>query len=233
MTALGAGLVVGICIALLQHFTVIKLIAKAEIYERAAVHNTLHSNLDRPQTHDMHPPPAEEPGDQDGAGWEKFGLTVFTTTMLAIGYALLLTGAIAISGRGVSGREGILWGLAGFASFALAPSMGLPPELPGAVAAELLARQMWWVGCAIATAAGLALLVFGRRNWIVAISAGLLVLPHAIGAPQPTPGAHGLVPPELAAEFAARTLGIAAIFWTLLGWTAGHLYSRLGAGADA
>lgn len=193
----------------------------------------LHSTLGHaPMTH-KHQPAAGEHGSQNGTDWKRFGLTVFATTMFAIGYALLLTGVIAISGRDVSGHEGVLWGLAGFATFALVPSMGLPPELPGVAAADLLARQMWWVGCVLATASGLALLVFGRRSWIIPIGVGLLVLPHVIGAPPPTPGAQGLVPPELAAEFATSTLGITAVFWTLLGWSVGHFYSHLGAESAA
>jgi adenosylcobinamide kinase/adenosylcobinamide-phosphate guanylyltransferase len=50
----------------------------------------------------------------------------------------------------------MFWGLAGFAVFTLAPGLGLPPELPAMPAADLLARQVWWIGTAAATAIGLA-----------------------------------------------------------------------------
>src|SRR3974390_3265881 len=56
-------------------------------------------------------------------------------------------GAAAVhEGAGhLSWHEGLMWGLAGFAVFTLAPGLGLPPELPGVPAAPLLSRQLWWV----------------------------------------------------------------------------------------
>jgi cobalt transporter subunit CbtA len=220
---LGAGFIVGLVIALLQQFTLVPIIRQAEVYEQAA--------------HDGKPLAASESDHSlhgvDAASavlearGKRFALTVFFTIGLAVGYGLLLTGAVAVSGRMISGPIGLLWGIGGFATFALAPSLGLAPELPGAAAADLLARQAWWIGCAVATASGLALLVFGSRGWAVTVGVALLAAPHLIGAPYPGGHAVGSAPPELAAEFAASSLVIAAVFWSLLGWTAGTLYSRL------
>ena len=67
------------------------------------------------------------------------------------------------------------WGLAGFAAFTLAPNLGLPPELPAMPAADLLARQAWWIGTVVATAAGLALIVFGRSPWFAVLGIALLL----------------------------------------------------------
>jgi len=36
------------------------------------------------------------------------------------------------------------------------------------------------------------------------------------------------VPPELAAQFAARSLGVNAVLWALLGLASGALYARFG-----
>lgn len=126
--------------------------------------------------------------------------------------------------------EGLLWGLAGFTAFALAPAFGLPPELPGSVAAELVARQIWWVTTSAATAAALALMVFVRAPWAILIGVAVLIVPHLIGAPQPPEGS-GVVPPELAAAFAARSLVVNAVFWALLGLATGALFARLGRAA--
>ncbi|MGV8769566.1 CbtA family protein, partial [Pseudomonas aeruginosa] len=60
--------------------------------------------------------------------------------------------------------QDLLWGLAGYAVFCLAPSLGLTTELPGTAAADLVQRQYWWIATAAATAVGLALLVIGG-NW--------------------------------------------------------------------
>ena len=138
----------------------------------------------------------------------------------------MLVGAFAVSGRAVDAREGLLWGIAGFAVFALAPAFGLAPMLPGSAEADLFARQVWWIGTAAATAGGIALAVFGRWGWEIPAGLALIVVPHLIGAPH-CEGA-GTAPPELASSFAARSLVIAAVFWTLLGWAAGALYARLG-----
>ena len=68
-----------------------------------------------------------------------------------IGFALLLVSAYAFSGASVDWRRGLYWGLAAFATFTLAPGLGLPPEVPGTSAAPLLDRQIWWVATAVAT----------------------------------------------------------------------------------
>jgi predicted cobalt transporter CbtA len=58
------------------------------------------------------------------------------------------------------------------------------------------------------------------------VAAGvLLAAPHVIGAPQPD-GFYGLAPPEVAALFSARVLGVAVVVWACLGWIAGHFWSR-------
>src|SRR5215472_8259460 len=144
-----------------------------------------------------------------------------------VGMASLLIGAFAMSGRAVDAKEGLLWGVAGFAAFALAPAFGLPPELPGSVAAELVSRQIWWIATMVATAGALALMVFVRATWTIPVGIALLVSPHLVGAPHPADGA-GLAPPELAAQFAARSLGVNAVLWALLGLASGALYARFG-----
>ena len=53
----------------------------------------------------------------------------------------------------------------------------------------------------------------------------LIALPHLIAAPHPEAFA-GVAPPEMAALFAARALGVGAIAWALLGGTAGWFWQR-------
>lgn len=242
-SALGAGLAVGLIVAVLQHVALVPLILHAEKYEDgtltvphkhsrapatdigAAVAQALPVAIGAAQAHDG------AADAKDKSSWRAV-LTFVATTLTAIGFALLLVGAYAVSGRQVDAREGLLWGLAGFAAFALAPAFGLPPELPGAVAAELGARQAWWVGTMAATAAGIGLAAFVPRTWAIALAVVLLLAPHLIGAPHPHEGA-GAVPPELAAAFAARSLVVNAVMWALLGLATGALYARLGGSATA
>jgi cobalt transporter subunit CbtA len=245
-SALGAGIVVGLIIAVLQHVTLVPLILQAELYEDgkltvqhkhaqadptsigAQVAKTLPAVIDRAQAHEGH---AAAATDDENSPWRAV-FTFIATTATGVGFALLLVGAYAVSGRPVDAREGLLWGLAGFAAFALAPAFGLPPELPGSVAAELTARQIWWIATMAATLAGIALLVFMPRPWAIALAIVLLVAPHLVGAPHPHEGA-GLVPPELAAAFAARSLGMNAVMWALLGLATGALYARFGRASPA
>ena len=140
--------------------------------------------------------------------------------LLVAGFGLARAYGIAITER-----EGLLWGVAGFAAFQLAPAMGLAPELPGTMAADLAARQLWWWGTVAATATGLGLLAYGRGLASTALAVVLLAAPHVIGAPE-IEGFSGVAPPEVSAAFAARVLGVALAVWALLGWVAGYLWSR-------
>jgi cobalt transporter subunit CbtA len=152
------------------------------------------------------------------AGAQRVLLTLVSNLIAGIGFALVLTAAIAWRGQ-VDGAAGVLWGLAGFATFSLAPSLGLPPELPGMVAADLAARQLWWATAAAAMASGLALLVFARARPLKALGVAIAAAPHVYGAP--AQDGHGAVPAELAASFAAGSLVINAGFWIILGWLIG------------
>jgi cobalt transporter subunit CbtA len=231
--ALGAGIGVGVLIAALQHVALVPMILEAEKYEKGAVaphheHSAISAQSGMAAASLL---VTEAPMVAEDSPWRPV-FTWIATTLTSVGFALLLVGAYAVSGRAVDAREGLLWGIAGFAAFALAPAFGLPPELPGSAAADLFARQAWWIGTAVATAAAIGLMLFARASWAIPVGVALLVAPHLIGAPHPPAGA-GLVPPELAAAFAARSLGINAAFWALLGLATGALYARLGRTAEA
>ena len=153
-------------------------------------------------------------------------LTVLFHTLLYCGYGMILVAGFALVeryGKRVTAREGLLWGIAGFVATQLAPAMGLEPELPGTLAAPLLDRQIWWAGTALCSGAALAMLGYGRSLVWVAAAALLLAVPHIIGAPE-LETFSGVAPPELAASFAARSLGLGLAAWALLGWLAGWFW---------
>jgi cobalt transporter subunit CbtA len=213
LTALVAGAAAGLVAAILQRIDIVPLIAQAEIYEAAGA------------GHAHEGPQAWEPE----PGFERAAYTVLADLLTGIGFALLLTGAIALStlaGRPIDAKRGLLWGAAGFAAFTLAPALGLPPELPGMAGAALAQRQAWWLGTAAATAVGLGLIAFraGLPSRLAGVA--LLVLPHLIGAPEPA-SYGGNVPPELAARFVVASIATAALFWLALGAVSGWLYRRL------
>jgi cobalt transporter subunit CbtA len=125
----------------------------------------------------------------------------------------------------------MLWGIAGFVSVHFAPAIGLPPEVPGVAAADLVDRQIWGSATVIATAAAIWLIAFGRGWTAWGAAVVLLLAPHLVGAPQPAAFA-GPVPPELGALFAGRALGTGLAAWVALGAFAGYFWQRETAGVS-
>jgi cobalt transporter subunit CbtA len=218
-----AGLVAGAGMAALQQWRVAPLILEAEKYENAAPAEQVAHEHDAALPEQEHEEEAWAPTD----GAERIAFTVGADILAAFGFAFVLAAASVLSGIEVTARNGVIWGLAGFAVFQLAPAFGLAPELPGMPAADLVARQVWWWGAALATATA----IFGVakfQNWpAVAIGLVLVLLPHVIGAPQLV-GEHPIdVPAHLATAFAANTLFVGAAFWLALGPLYGYLVERL------
>ena len=151
--------------------------------------------------------------------------TVAANVVTAVGFALLLVAASDLAGGIAGWRGGLLWGLAGFAVFTLAPGLGLPPELPAMPAAELFPRQVWWLGTVAATAAGLALVFLGKSPALAALGIALLVVPHLVGAPQPA-SHESPVPAGLHHRFVVAVTITNLVFWALLGTLAGVLRPR-------
>jgi cobalt transporter subunit CbtA len=222
--ALGAGLAVGLITAALQQLVTTPLILQAEAYEGGGAEH--HGGA-----HDRGAAEAAEPWARP-EGIERMAYTSLATVLTGIGFSLVLLAAMVLKGGAIDGRSGLLWGLGGFAAVALAPALGLPPELPGSAAAELGQRQLWWAVTAVGTAVGLGLVVFGAGWPLRALGIAAVGLPHLIGAPHPHQFAS-TAPAELSGHFAAASLVVAAVFWALLGWASGTLYARLGREAPA
>lgn len=221
-TALVAGAVAGILAWGAHQLRAVPLILEAETYEQTAAENSSSAGaaVAAPAAN-----AAAHPDSHADNPWRRHALGFLTSALVGIGYAFVLVGAIVLSGRAVDWRMGALWGLAGFIAFTAAPALGLPPELPGMNAAPVGARQAWWLATALATATGLAALVFGGKLPWRAAGVVLIVLPHLVGAPKITLES-GPLPAELAAEFAIVALLTSALFWIALGTTAGHLLGR-------
>ncbi len=234
-TAVLAGLIVGVAVSAVQFLGTAPLILKAEVYEKAgeavpAVASAAHSqdvhNHDAGMAPHAHEQEHEEGGWEPADGFERNAYTVAANILTAIGYALALGGLIALRGRPVTWREGLLWGIAGFACVMLAPMLGLPPELPGTPAGPLADRQLWWAGTVAATAAGLGLIAFQRKPWAAAAAVLLIALPHLVGAPAAPDGDHGLAPQSLERQFVAAAVLTSLVFWSLLGSLTGALLRR-------
>lgn len=225
LTALVAGLISGLFVFVIQSVKLTPLILEAEVYEEAdATRKEAAEDASMASMNMEHHHHEDEEAWEPANGFERNAYRLLADIGVGVGFALLLIGAFTLRGEKMDAKRGVLWGLAAFAVFSLAPGFGLPPELPATMAAALDSRQIWWVATAVATAIGLSLITFKPANSMTAIGIVIMVLPHIIGAPKPPLG--GVVPTELNAEFAAASLATMAMFWVVLGATSGWFYGR-------
>ncbi len=239
--AIAAGLLAGVIISTIHQLTTVPIILQAETYEDTAktdpagraVLFSAALRLNKPDAALMPLWRVDGQSDhQHGDAWaptagiERIFYTSLTTILAGIGFALLLVAGMALRGEPVDARRGVLWGAGGFVAFTLAPALGLAPEIPGAAAVDLMARQIWWIAAAVAAIAGLWLLIFTEGTIWKAVGVIVIAAPHVFGAPLPYEFLGGGAPAELAAQFAATSIAISALFWALLGGFAGHFFGR-------
>ena len=139
VSAICAGIVAGLIAALLQFIFVIPVLLEGELFETGA---RLHFGNDGSPQSDRGVPGL-------GDDWGRHSMTVAFNIITYTGYGLILAAMIsyaALKGSIIPSRQGVIWGLCGFIAVQLAPAIGLPPELPGTLAAEIGPRQMWWLG---------------------------------------------------------------------------------------
>lgn len=211
LAALLAGIAAGLIMGIIQHVRLTPLIIEAETYETAG------------QAHDA--AAAEDEGWKPAGGWQRTLATTATAAMTGAAFALLLAGISLVAGLPITRRNGVVWGLCGFLAVTLAPAMGLPPELPGMPAGDLVTRQIWWLGTIAATGIGLYLIATRREIWALAAAIVIIALPHLVGAPQPV-SHQTAVPAQLAATFVANSIAAAAVFWSLTGTFLGLVINR-------
>jgi cobalt transporter subunit CbtA len=210
LSAALAGLLVGMFVTLVQHVATLPLILEAESYEGPGA-----------TTDHVHAPESWQPAD----GLERNLYTALFNVIDWIGFGLLLGGGMVLLRRPAKWREGFLWGLGAFLAFVVAPGLGLPPELPGAPEAPLLARQLWWGATVLATTTGLCLIAFCRSPLAAAAAIALIAVPHLVGAPRPENMATD-VPELLSRQFIVAVTLTALPCWALLGGLTGHLYGK-------
>ena len=217
-----AGVIAGLSMTVAQQLTTVPLILKAEIYEEQGATMPAHDHGDAAQAS------AHEHGDEGWApadGFERTAFSLLANIVTGVGFALLLIAASELAGGIAGWRQGVFWGLAGFAVFTLAPGLGLPPELPAMPAADLAPRQLWWVATVLSAAVALGLLFYGRSLVAVLAAIALLVAPHLIGAPEPQSYATP-IPEGLHHSFVVAAVLTTLLFWVLLGGLAGLFRGR-------
>lgn len=221
LAAAVAGLVAGVVLTGVQMLRVLPLIEAAEHYE---------TSVGAAAEPAAHGPAAEEAWQPQGVA--RLALTLVANVVLGFGLALVLIAAAAAAGRRLDWQRGLLWGLAGYAVFHLAPAFGLPPELPGMPAAALGSRQLWWMLAVGAAGLGLAAVVFSRRPRARFLGMGLIVAPQIVGAPHAPFDASTAIPAILATAFVGATLFANLLFWLAIGGAAGMTFQRLAPARD-
>ena len=119
-SALFAGAAAGLIAALLQLYFVQPVLLHAELYETGEL---------------VHFGGAAVSAHQDVGGIDlvRDGLSVLFTMLVYTGYALILVAAMALAesrGHEVAGRQGIIWGIAGFFIVHFAPGLPLHLKCP-------------------------------------------------------------------------------------------------------
>lgn len=229
LTALGVALVAGLVLSAVQALQVSPIIYAAEVFEvvEPAV-EVAHVDGDE-HSHDTE---AWAPND----GFERIGATVLSNFLAAFGFAILLLVGM-LMGRdkahmSTSLGRGVLWGLAGYATFFVIPALGLVPEIPGMEAAVLEGRQAWWVLSVITSVLAFISLVF-LPGYAKLIAVVLFATPWVVGAPQPE--FHGFAHPDadavaaldaLEAQFIVATAMANGLFWIVLGGLSGYAATR-------
>ncbi|MBT7755905.1 MAG: cobalt transporter, partial [Rhodospirillaceae bacterium] len=222
--------IAGTALTGLQALKVYPLIFAAEVFEDAgqAESNPVASSHSHEQGNQLasghkHGDEGEEWAPADGG--ERLLFSLLANVLIGVALGLVLAAIFAL--RHVADwRQGVVWGVGGFIAVNLAPAFGLPPELPGMPAGELLARQTWWLATALLTACGIAA-VFLSRGMIWRVGGVVLIaLPHFIGAPHPATLESG-VPANLAADFATASLATNLVFWAILGILTAEIMARL------
>ncbi|MBL8791769.1 MAG: CbtA family protein [Rhizobiales bacterium] len=233
LAAILAGIAAGLVMGVIQHVRLTPLIIQAETFEAAeapavaADPSAAAANMPAGQTHDHGATPGTAPAGaehhHDPEAWapqdglERTFYTTLTAMLAGAGFALLLVGVSFGAGIPITRDNGLIWGLCGFIAVSLAPAFSLPPELPGTAAASLPARQAWWLATIAATAIAIWLAATRRSPVMLLAAALLVVLPHAIGAPQ-VPPVDTPLPAAVQGEFVAASLGASFVLWLLIGF---------------
>lgn len=231
-----AGFLAAAVATVLQVFVTTPLILQAEGFEKRAATETPGAPvLGLAHVHQAPTPETKAiaAGNDEwrpAEGFSRAAFTGFATLLSGVGYALLLAALLLAAGSDLNVRETLPWAIGAFLAVNLAPAAGLPPELPGMGGEHLPARQVWWLATVIGTGLGLYLIGVVRAPWSIAAGLAAIVAPHVVGAPHGSTASE--VPAVLAAQFAARSLAVAFLFWLVLGLSLSWAWRRLATKAE-
>lgn len=246
--ALMAALLVGSLQTGVQRLQTVPIILAAEVFEGQKAQATELVLAPVPQVvaahaHDQaqaHSHEGESSGAQTWApedGLERTLWTWVANVLHAFSMALLVL-AVMGAGQWRAPRLGSAWlaalvAAAGWLSFDVWPSLGLPAEIPGMDAARLGSRQGWWLLTAGSAVLACASLGFWRHPMRWAVAAVLLAVPFVVEAPHltadPLAGFGGeaqAVLRDLAHQFTWATAWVSLSFWAGMGVVSAVVFAR-------
>lgn len=218
IAALLAGTIAGLLYTGIQRVQLIPLIEEAELLEHRSdtTHTEENPILDSvPHQHDHKHPESTS---------KRTLKTLLSNILAGIGFALVVVSAITFTGH-KGWYKGLLWGIAGYFVFFVAPSIGLQPKVPGTAAADLQLQQLWWLATVLASASGLAFMIFAQKAVYKGIGLVFLISPHIVGAPIPEQSTPNAVE-QLSQHFVAAAAIANGLFWIILGCVSGILVER-------
>jgi cobalt transporter subunit CbtA len=216
LVGLLAGVLSGSLLTLLQAFTVLPVIHQAEQYESQSPTLALEEGK-----HD------HDDGDdwKPHEGWERLGFTWLANISIASGFALIMAGVMSIH-RPKTWFQSILFGMAGYYAFFLAPALLLPPELPGADSPSLESRQAIWLFTVVAALAGIYLIVLMTKAWQRLLGLLSLASPFALFSLEEARYLSP-VPLDLVEKFTRLALITNAIHWMVIGLLVYWLFKKM------
>ncbi len=245
-SGLAVALMVGTVQTGVQRWQAAPIILAAEVYEDQKAEAPAPAQAVAAHTHAEDAAAAHEHGHEHGAakewepanGTERIGWTWVANMLHAFSMALLVFAVMGVwrYQRGAALAALPLAGLvaaAGWLSFHLWPTLGLPAEVPGMEAAPLHARQVWWALAVGSAAVACALMGFAKAKWRWPAAAVLLALPFVLGAPHLqgdalagfSPEAHAALE-QLVQQFVWATTWVALSFWLSMGLACGLAFQR-------
>lgn len=231
-SAILIGIVTGVLLSCLQVLSVNPIIFAAETFEveEVAAGDIAGDHSGHSDDHGQaatgghaHDADAWAPAD----GLERTSYTFLANVLASTGFAAILLALMSqfwlTRERDISWSQGLLWGLAGYLALFIAPAIGLPPEIPGALAAPVEHRQIWWALTALSVSIGLVVFAFASLKF-KALGLLFLVIPYVVGAPQsqgpmfqhPDPSAVAALT-SLHQQFVVASGITNLAFWLLLG----------------
>jgi cobalt transporter subunit CbtA len=219
VSAVVCGAIAGVLATAMQMLLVTPLLMEAELFETGqSTHFIIDGSPESPMKHVNI--------------WEdpyRHLMTLFFNLVTFTGFGFILIAAMALfqkRGFSLSKAEGIVAGVSGFIVFQLAPSVGLPPELPGTISVAVGLKQAWWIITILSTTVGILLLFLGKYKVVSGAGIIFIIIPHLIGHPK-LETYFGVAPPELAAEFASRALAVSLVTWIILGVISSQFWKYL------